>query len=678
MKRILCAVLTLALVLGIAAGALAQGLKPAADKAAIKAGESINVTLTLEEAISNMASATFIVGFNGDLFELTGSSSASGNLSADQIKGAAPNNYVEINWFDINLDQTLPAGTIMTLTFTAKSDITEQAQAAFTSSLRECVMIPGIDSPAISSDSVSVIVSPADEEPEQPVPGEGYSVSVGSDASIKLNETVNAVITVAHGENVSYNAYRVVLTYDSAKLSFESVNLTDANVIDENGTLTITGYGADKTCGADNIIATFKGVAAGEAVVSIAAANIDVKENAAVQDAPAAGVTGSEITITIGSEHKVTLKDWFTGNAVAADGENYTFKAKDIHYNYTINATMGGSAVNAVDNGDGTFTIVNVAGDLVIDAQRTPKEYSVTIVGSGAADVTAKAGATYLSDFIFSVAKDSKYTYSVSAANRSGEVVVTPNEDGTSYVIVGVDITDNITITVDKELVIVNTTTVIFIGDGAADVVGGSEQSAANGSDFTFELNKDDGYAYSVKLGDSAVEPNADGSYTIPGSMLNGETITVTVEKAADFERTIEIYEYVKLNQKSMFLIVAGGTVAEGNVLAYDGSAMFWSEKYNAYVFLVVSDKTIDEVKAEAEAKVGEAKAARVEIAYTGDINMSGVIDVNDAQLTWNVYNALYEDFNTVSMEKMLRADMNGDHKVDTQDSAAIIAVIAG
>ena len=47
-KRLFSVVLAIALVLGIAAGALAQSLTPSVDNAAIKAGESVNVSLTLE------------------------------------------------------------------------------------------------------------------------------------------------------------------------------------------------------------------------------------------------------------------------------------------------------------------------------------------------------------------------------------------------------------------------------------------------------------------------------------------------------------------------------------------------------------------------------------------------------------------------------------------------------
>ena len=236
--------------------------------------------------------------------------------------------------------------------------------------------------------------------------------------------------------------------------------------------------------------------------------------------------------------------------------------------------------------------------------------------------------------------------------------------------------TGNITITVNKTLKPVETTKIIFQGEGAADVVGGSEQTANNGQDFSFTLNKKVGYNYTVKLGGDTIEPNTDGGYTIPGANINGTDITVTVEKESAVTRAIEVYEYVKLNEKSMFLVIADGKAVDSNVLTYDSNIMFWSEKYNAYAYLVVSDKTLDEIKAEAESKIGEAVAMTTSIEYDGDVNMSGVIDVNDAQLTWNVYIAMYEDFNAVSMEKLLRADVNGDKTVDTKDSAAIIAIV--
>ena len=110
--------------------------------------------------------------------------------------------------------------------------------------------------------------------------------------------------------------------------------------------------------------------------------------------------------------------------------------------------------------------------------------------------------------------------------------------------------------------------------------------------------------------------------------------------------------------------------------MAYDGSAMFWSEKYQAYAYLVISNTEL--TKAEAAKKVTQASATKASIAYDGDVNLNVKIDVNDAQLVWNMYNAKYEDFNTVSMRKFLEADLNGDHKLTVLDAAAVITKMLG
>ena len=60
-------------------------------------------------------------------------------------------------------------------------------------------------------------------------------------------------------------------------------------------------------------------------------------------------------------------------------------------------------------------------------------------------------------------------------------------------------------------------------------------------------------------------------------------------------------------------------------------------------------------------------------------MNLTKSVDINDAQLVWNMYNAEYKadiDFQTVNRLKYLSADMNGDKTLDTADAAAIIALI--
>ena len=127
-----------------------------------------------------------------------------------------------------------------------------------------------------------------------------------------------------------------------------------------------------------------------------------------------------------------------------------------------------------------------------------------------------------------------------------------------------------------------------------------------------------------------------------------------------------------------MGLVTASGTVSDGKVLAYDGTTMFWSEKYNAYAYLVISDKSLDEVKTEAAAKIAEAAADKTELIYNFDVNETGNVDVNDAQLTYNMYNAKYDSFEAVSMQKFLNADVNGDKELSTLDSAAIVNHLLG
>lgn len=79
---------------------------------------------------------------------------------------------------------------------------------------------------------------------------------------------------------------------------------------------------------------------------------------------------------------------------------------------------------------------------------------------------------------------------------------------------------------------------------------------------------------------------------------------------------------------------------------------------------------------AENAAQITEITGTATEINYTGDVNMSKLIDVNDAQLVWNMYNAKCADFTIAKMEMFLRADMNGDKTINVSDAAAVVKSI--
>ena len=151
---------------------------------------------------------------------------------------------------------------------------------------------------------------------------------------------------------------------------------------------------------------------------------------------------------------------------------------------------------------------------------------------------------------------------------------------------------------------------------------------------------------------------------------------------------TIDVAEYINLDGKTMFLITAKWG---DKVLAYgEEGTMFWSDKYTvtgeteagAYCWLVVSTdemNTVDLVKANAEDKIVEAAegATATAVKYNYDINGTTKVDVNDAQLAYDMYNASYMEFtDNLPMLKFLEADMETDSKLDTKDVAAIISYI--
>ena len=149
----------------------------------------------------------------------------------------------------------------------------------------------------------------------------------------------------------------------------------------------------------------------------------------------------------------------------------------------------------------------------------------------------------------------------------------------------------------------------------------------------------------------------------------------------------VDVAEYISLDGKVMFLVTAKWG---DRVLAYGEDTMYWSDKYTvtgeeeagAYCWLVLSTdemNTIDLVKAAAEAAIVEAVegATATAVKYNYDVNGTTKVDVNDAQLAYDMYNASYMEFSeNLPICKFLEADMETDGKLDTKDVAAIISYI--
>lgn len=699
MKRITSLFLVLVMLFSLTAIAFAQGIIPTPDVTTVKKGEQVTVTMTMEETITGVTTAEFRLAYDENLFEFNFDSSTPGECDIAKSGGAGGqvwNGYVKYTYsYTRAAGGTLNAGAVLaTLVFTAKADVTAEQTATFTSSVYTFAKADGTHPVSdFLNKTVSVNVTPASTEPE------GYAVAASTvNSSITVNEDAQVVLKISNKDVTTYNAYYMEVSYDADVLTYKGIN-TDASVTDNNGILKIADYGKDKTCGTDNIMLTFTGKATGEAKVTVTSAKVDVKANAAEKDAPAATITTGAATITVGG-YQVTLPDAFTGEGTATPGKDYTFTANDVSKKYDFTgSTMGGETVEVIDSGDGTYTVKNVSGELVIKATEKVSKVTINLSGDAVDTITQKSWGT-------ATEVDAGTALWFMARPEPGkELVVTVNDEVVAgrnmqafmrYDIAADKVTGtelNIVVSykaADKATIIESGTAWDKVGSLSRKgwTQSGDKVDAGATLDFFFkpETGKtiDD---YVIRANDvNCTYAKVGGRYkvTIPAEIITaGATVTINFDYAATPEPTItvDVSEYLKLDNQSIFLITAAcGELTEGKVLAYDGNQMYWSAKYNksngAYAWLVISNKGLEEVKAEAKAAITAVDGAKVEIAYTGDVNLTNAADINDAQLVWNMYNAEYSDFQTVNVRKFLEADMIADGKLDTADAAAIIALI--
>lgn len=515
-----------------------------------------------------------------------------------------------------------------------------------------------------------------------------YTLTLPADKTVNAGEAVAVPVTLGHtADETTFHAADMIFTYDAGKLEYTGISDTTNYIVDAAtaGTIHVQAYGEAKNLGeAFTLNFTVKTTATGAATVTATSAKIDKSANAVAKDAPEAKLLDAETVLTIKAVHSVTLPNIFEGKTTVEDGADYTFSKTDkdeSHYEYTnVKATVNDENVAVIDNGDGTYTVKNVTGDLTVTGKRTPKTYSVKVEGTGAEDVTAASSAIYGEDFKFTLDRKDGFRYTV--AVKVGDKSVTPDTtDNLSYTIPGADVTGNIVITVTKDAIQVEKTTANFEGSGAGDVNGGTSQDTPTGADFTFTVNEDAKYNYTVKLGDEVLT-GTNGSYTIPGAKVVSGTITVTVEKTVSTQG-VKVQKYVKLeNQQSVWLVTVEADPGANNVYTYGGERMFKTTKYGTngtYAYLVIAPTlSVEDAAAQLSITAGEAAGT---VSYGGDVNGSGVVDINDAQLVYDMYNAHYASFSDVAMYKFLCADIaddtpEGSTLLNVSDAVAVISKI--
>lgn len=537
-----------------------------------------------------------------------------------------------------------------------------------------------------------LLLLPASASGEDPK----YYVSLDSTAtSAEVNKPVAVALFMGQDPgDLAYNTFFFQFSYDAEKLDFANAAIGNSSetpaIINDNsdaGLLTIGGYGEPRS---DRFITlNFTVKAAGEATVKLVKAQMDVRANAA-KDAQTASVPAGQsgtVTILCGG-FPVVLPDCATGDAYVTANGDYTFTANP-GYDYGFSATVNDEYIDVIDNGDGSYTIKNVTGKLVISANSTPtvKTYAVTVKGDGSGDVSASTSATHGRNYTFTVTQAANYDYAVAVTVNGQPVTCTVSNSGSNaytYTIPAKSVTGPVVITVRKTLPS-GTTMITFNGNGTSDEwQKGVSRVISNGSDFDFYTDQHDGFDYSISAaGQSGIIPVSETGktgeigvkYTIPGQYITGGIITITITKAQHFDWNVIVSPYVDTDGSTIWLITASPDPKpeETKSLYYGGKPMLWSEKYKSYAWLLLSSKSQDTVKADAEAAITIKENAVTSIEYGGDVNGTGHIDINDAQYIYDLYNAKHS---ALDMEKFLRCDVNGNREVSVDDVQAVVSLL--
>ena len=221
-----------------------------------------------------------------------------------------------------------------------------------------------------------------------------------------------------------------------------------------------------------------------------------------------------------------------------------------------------------------------------------------------------------------------------------------------------------------------------FEGTGIGDVSNNAATVTEN-DPYSFTLTKKDGFDYTVSatMGGAAVDltetADAENANVVTYSIgkVTGDLV-ITVNKESTLTMEVAVSEYVQMDDKTVFLVTVTGTPAEGKAYAYGENVIYKTTAYgaNVYSWLVIVDKGQEFTAAVAEANITEAAATAEEVAQSYDVNETGVVDINDAQLVYDIYSGKYTDFDKVSARKFLRADVNITKTVDATDAVAVVA----
>lgn len=697
------------------------------DKTKINPGETLTITYTLDHDLEYMTRLDLVLRYDATLLKFV-STDVEGSVwftktGVDSVFTVDNENFVRVRQNRNANEDTISAGKICSITFMALDSINSAQKAVFYNSgkpnlYRSSIRVDeefyyvedtGFDHGA--DDPIAVDIIPSSSSITVPKVETGYSVSMGADQQVAAGQQVRIPVAVASGEKgiTGFNAYDMTFAYDPTALTLNTKTGDAANltVEDNNGSVRVRRYGATQALG-EALALDFTAKATATSTVKLTNAKFDLDANSINFDAPDAAISDAD-TVVNANNFTVTLPDAFTSDEtrLVPNGGSFTFKPVDSHYTYTFTVKMGDTVTEGLTFGaNDTYTIEKISGNVEVTCTgKTPKQYDVKykIDEDVEQDVTkGPETVTYLNDYSFVVTPRAGYSYRVIYNVDNGDpfvhtviAVPTANDDGTlTYTIPGKEIVGGVEIWIDA-----NTESgipVVFTGNGVEDAASGNASSMGKNMPYYFTLNQRESCDYTVTAyyqplatptaskRPATVRSLGNGKYVVEAVNYNDYlfvyahswNLVVKVEKVSHSAEEVTVSKYLELNDKTMMLVTVKGTPEGGSAFTYDGNTMYKVNAYGAdqYAWLVIVDKGQTLTQEEAAAKVAISAADNVVTITQGfDVNMTGKVDVNDAQLVYDMYNGTYSDFTKVSVEKFLRADVNATKVVDHTDAVAIV-----
>lgn len=515
--------------------------------------------------------------------------------------------------------------------------------------------------------------------------------------------------------------------------SDSAANLT---VEDNNDTVRVRRYGATQELGTALALEFTANKAASSTVtLTNAKFDIDANSinfdapAAAITDADTAVKALWTVTLPDGF-----LSTAANASTLVEDGGDFTFKATDTHYEYYLNITTNGAtSIKKMDKA--TYTIKNVTDNVTVTVDnKIGKTYTIKFVAVDSTTTVEEDKATVDDLVAYSTTtvqypNDYKFTVKFPGTGYVVGVGIEPDKNKRDYVrqengdyvytLLGSSLTgdenNEITITLTKRE---NTSQhkIEVVGSGSDAFSENNALTFYSGENYTFTLNKNDTYYdYSVlvyywkqNIGGNGgknirmeYKDNGDGTYTIIDMPYADVTISISKMAKAIDPDAVEVSTYVELDNKTVFKVVVQGshellnrdqTTYSYTWFTYDGQKMYCNPRYTKFagngssssVYLVMVDKGETLTKEDAMAKLSIVTSTEQEnkdqtLKVGSDVNEDGIggvginrRDVNDVQLIYDLYNGLYDSFETVSMRKFLKADVNCDGVLDSQDAVKL------